>query len=201
MHADILTWLSSDRDYAAGVLLFEKHGNNSVLLKMMKARESIYTSEKLLEELLKISKEKPPVRLDYKSHPQKKVVERPPAIAVLPEALQKKVKIKNMLYAEVNNLRPKLLLVSNKATRYKIARQILDAQQRIKDIWYEIDYYNEHGVEMMTNQPEGDNFAKMAKRLALLPGYIRRYKDDSDRKDLYEKYVAEEAELKIKLNA
>jgi hypothetical protein len=52
---DIKAWLVSNRDYAAGVKLYDKHGSSTVLKRMFAIGKTTYNENKLRQELVTLS--------------------------------------------------------------------------------------------------------------------------------------------------
>lgn len=164
-----MTWLSSGKNYQKGIELLEKSGASSILIRILSTTQSDYTRQKLYDEIMKL-KSVEPVKTK-----ETVVIVKP---SKKPEYLIFREKYKGDLFAQMNLLHSKIKVQKTRKTRLKYADQILELEQKIREIWKEIDYWNEHGVLMPTEKPSNNmSMLQMATRIKNLEHYIRRDKN------------------------
>lgn len=169
MDSDVMTWISSGKNYDKGIEILEQRGASGALIRILRLTQSDYTRQKLYEELMKLNNAEP-----VKTK-EKEVIIKP---LKKPEYLIFREKHKGDLFAHMNVLHGKLKIQKTPKTRKKCAALILELEQKINEIWKEIDYWNEHGKLMPTEKPKTKlNNLQMAKRIANLQHYIRRDKN------------------------
>ncbi|AFD05966.1 hypothetical protein [Solitalea canadensis] len=138
----IKTWLNSDRDYATGVQLYEKHGANNFLKKMFAAGIDHYNSQRLIDELQKLAEAEPEAKTDHLIEtPDQK--EKDPTGKPLKylELLNKRKKI----WSEMAQLKPYLEILAEGDQLKNVAERILLLNREKQAIWTELDYFDENG--------------------------------------------------------
>jgi len=145
MDQEIFTWLNSDQDYPSGLQLFDRYGKNFNLARILRVGGATGKNRKTLAyELGKLARHLP------ETNPE-------PAIAALPDKHQENeprpeiTRIgdlrseQKMLYKMLDNLHA-VLEFRPVQERRKIAFQILELDDQLKELNERIAYYEKHGV-------------------------------------------------------
>ena len=137
----IKEWLNEDnRLYANGLLLYKRHGNNAVLLRLFESGENSMTRKKLLDELRKIeNKEVKPIPVFVAPAPKIKL----PADAAKYEGL---VVLKNISFKERAALHSQLTRYKTDKERATACRRIMELDTLGDECWFQLDYYDEHAT-------------------------------------------------------
>ena len=149
----IQEWLNSDRNYAAGVALYNTHGTNVNLKRFFTRPETKLTTDKLLYELQQLVQ--PMVQVptpkpeDFIKHTPitKPKIDR----ALLPQQYQALDVKKGRLYDMARYLRTQLenaVEQNQKEKLQDLALKIVKTWREIDAIWLKLDYWNEHGQMM-----------------------------------------------------
>ena len=178
-------WVNSDQDYFSGVLIYDRYGRNPNLARLLRRGGATVKNRLTLSyELGKIAKQiavsenipalkKPPVKQEI----QKTVSPVSPEIITI-DKLRSEQK---MCYKMLDNLHA-ILPYKEKTERMNIAFQILELDDRLKEITIRIEHFDKHGV--IPAQPVKDepktlsdlNTAELIKRQMTVRTYITRYK-------------------------
>jgi len=178
-------WVNSDQDYFTGVLIYDRYGRNPNLARLLRRGGATVKNRLTLSyELGKIAKhiavsenipalKKPPVKQEI----QKTVSPVPPEIITI-DKLRSEQK---MCYKMLDNLHA-ILPYKEKPERMNIAFQILELDDRLKEITIRIEHFDKHGV--IPAQPVKEEHkslsdldtARLIKRQMTVRTYITRYK-------------------------
>ena len=185
MDHEIHNWVNSDQDYFSGVLIYDRYGRNPNLARILRRGGATVKNRLTLSyELGKIAKQiavsentpalvKPQVKQEI---PKAELPE--PTEVVTIDKLRSEQK---MCYKMLDNLHA-ILPYKEKPERMNIAFQILELDDRLKEITIRIDHFDKHGV--IPAQPVKDepktlsdlNTAELIKRQMTVRTYITRYK-------------------------
>ena len=178
-------WVNSDQDYFSGVQIYDRYGRNPNLARLLRRGGATVKNRLTLSyELGKIAKQiavsenipalkKPPVKQEI----QKTVSPVPPEVI----SIDKLRSEQKMCYKMLDNLHA-ILPYKEKTERMNIAFQILELDDRLKEITIRIEHFDKHGV--IPAQPVKDepktlsdlNTAELIKRQMTVRTYITRYK-------------------------
>ena len=185
MDHEIHKWVNSDQDYFSGVLIYDRYGRNPNLARLLRRGGATVKNRLTLSyELGKIAKQiavsenipalkKPPVKQEI----QKTVSPVPPEVI----SIDKLRSEQKMCYKMLDNLHA-ILPYKEKTERMNIAFQILELDDRLKEITIRIEHFDKHGV--IPAQPDKDahkslselDTASLIKRQMSVRTYITRYK-------------------------
>jgi len=185
MDHEIHKWVNSDQDYFSGVQIYDRYGRNPNLARILRRGGATVKNRLTLSyELGKIAKQiavsenvpamkKPPEKQEIKKAEQSETSEVPTI-----EILRSEQK---MCYKMLDNLHA-ILPYKEKTERMNIAFQILELDDRLKEITIRIEHFDKHGV--IPVQPVKDepktlsdlNTAELIKRQMTVRTYITRYK-------------------------
>jgi len=183
MDHEIFNWLSSDQDYLSGLLLYDKYCQQSNLGRILRIGGATGKNRLTLAyELGKIINHQVPIGTnpdEQGDNTQIQGIENPVQIpAILIEDIRKEQK---MIYKMLDNLHA-ILPFREKAERARIAFEILDLDDRLKEIAVRIDHYEKTGMIL----PEPDkkpekglsekDSAALIKRQYSVRTYLTRYK-------------------------
>ncbi len=149
MNNEILLWLNSDQNYIAGINLYDQFGSSHNLSRILRiSGESEPNRSTLLYELSKIENQKTvSVVIPALEKPKEKQViikEEPPKLSEIITIEQLRSQQK-MIYRMLDNLHA-ILPYKEKPERMKIAFQILDLDDSLKEITIKIEHFNKYGV-------------------------------------------------------
>jgi len=183
MDHEIISWLNSQQDFPSGLILYDRFCKNSNLGRILRIGGATGKNRLTLAyELGKIIRHGVSHQTLKPSEPQKQfpVKEEKPVQdpAIQFEDIRKEQK---MIYKILDNLHA-VLPFREKNERARIAFEILDLDDRLKDIAVRIDHYEKTGIilpeqEMKPekNLSEKDSTA-LIKRQYSLRTYLTRYK-------------------------
>lgn len=181
MDHEIFSWLNSEQDYLSGRQLFERYGKNFNLARILRVggatginRKTLaYEMGKLAGHQHKTNQETAIAAIPYK-HEENKTLPEITRIGNL-KSEQK------MLYKMLDNLHAVLEFRPVKE-RKKIAFQILDLDDQLRELNERIAYYEKHGVIPVSELPEYKkpisalSEAELIRRQSLVRTYVSRYK-------------------------
>jgi len=183
MDHEIITWLSSQQDYPSGLLLYDRYCKNSKLGRILRIGGATGKNRLTLSyELGKIIMPQGTLALiptEKKDHHQIQIEKEPIQIpAILIEDIRKERK---MIYKMLDNLHA-VLPFREKNERATLAFDILDLDDRLKEIAARIDHYEKTGL--ILPKPEKKSEIKLAekdytvliKRQYSVRTYLTRYK-------------------------
>ena len=195
-----LTAWVDDREssFEDGLRLYREFGSSSFLLKLFEKGETVYTRDRLRQELTTLSQEiidNPGLLKKEKSSSIPKTVSMPPPAMVYqrppvpedtsgyPEELQKKIALKGSLYKKACWLHSQLLHMKTNDERKVAAELICKHFTQIDEVWQELDYYAEHKI---LKNSIGFDFEKMStydliKRKNNLRTYVSKHTGNEDK--------------------
>jgi hypothetical protein len=178
-----------ENDYDAMVRLYERHGTNKALKLLFAGTKNDWTRKQVVGELNKLL----PLLPDES---QAQVIERVRKIAVkprrksddpdAPKEVRALVVRRKMLYARMNYCFGVLHSSEDKEVRFKAAKELLDGQDEIIDIWTKTDFYDLHGslpkeTQVLSFELDSLNEVQLQKRRNNLRTYLSKYKNDARR--------------------
>lgn len=161
MQIEINAWLKGDRDYYAGVKLFEQYGSSKFMVNLLSSGPDSYNTPKLLSELQillsEAGEELPAVAIKNSKEPEQLEI----ASAYIPDKnLEKKLRIDSIikqLWKEICHLHGQLGVLPEGEKLYECARQIKLKDLKRQDLWDQLHYYQSNGVwfdELPENIPK-----------------------------------------------
>ena len=182
MDHEIFTWLNSDQDYSSGLLLYDRFCKNPNLGRILRIGGATGKNRLTLAyELGKAISHQVPHHSPEKA-PDKPVAdkEEPPVRipAVLIEDIRKEQK---MIYKMLDSLHA-CLPFRDKEERRKIAFEILDLDDRLREIYSRIEHYENTGILLpkseitVKNSISGKDAGELIKRQYSVRTYLTRYK-------------------------
>jgi hypothetical protein len=185
MDLDILIWLNSAQDYTYGLTLYYLHGKNPNLSRILTVGGATGKNRLTLAyELGKIVKgissgSKPPALL--KSQASHEIPKDPVQEPIPDTGIDKLRTDQKMIYKMLDNLHA-IIPYREIKERKEIAFQILELDDRLKEITIRIEHFDKHGIipaDPVKDAPKTISDMKMAeliKRQMTLRTYITRYK-------------------------
>jgi len=184
MDHEIFSWLNSDQDYPSGLSLYDRHCRNSNLGRILhiggatgKNRLTLaYELGKMISHLVSIPNPTPGNFSDNPGTAEEKKPVQIPAIVI--EEIRKDQK---MIYKMLDALHASLPF-RDKMERCRIAFEILDLDDRLKEIYDRIDHYEKTGVLLrkpeitVKNSISGKDAGELIKRQYSVRTYLTRYK-------------------------
>lgn len=176
-------WLAGNRNFTAGVLLYDHYGTNTALKNVLAKGETDYSRKLLTEALTEINEAPPKPKVEDKALR---------VLDVMPDSND------TMLQAFKEKWMPKYKLMIFKqhqmfafgddnsvgvmATCHLLADEILSLEQEVMQIWAERDYYEAHG--RLPNNPTKEvtiptDPLQLAKFIDTCKRQIRRYRESS----------------------
>ena len=182
MDHEILTWLNSEQDYPSGLLLYDWYCKNPNLGRILRIGGATGKNRLTLAyELGKAISHQVPHH-SSKNAPDKPVPDKvnPPIKipAVLIEDIRKEQK---MIYKMLDSLHASLPF-RDKEERRKIAFEILDLDDRLREIYTRIEHYESTGIlvpkpeKTLKNNISGKDAGELIKRQYSVRTYLTRYK-------------------------
>jgi hypothetical protein len=182
MDHEIFIWLNSDQDYSSGLSLYDRYCKNLNLGRILRIGGATGKNRLTLAyELGKAISHQVPHQASEKA-PDKPVADKvhPPIKipAVLIEDIRKEQK---MIYKMLDNLHA-ILHFREKNERARIAFDILDLDDRLKEIANRIDHYEKTGLILPEPEKNSDkkltekDSAALIRRQYSVRTYLTRYK-------------------------
>lgn len=215
-------WLNGSRNYSDGVALYSIHGKSNVLKRLFVRSENAYNVAKLAEELeginlttsvpVVVSKPNPSGKkrdiFNIKSfQPKQEHTIAPVDLTTAPLELKRLDQERRLKFQQAAELKSALDngQFRTKAERLKaliIIHENFYGNRGIQEIWRRIDYWRKHGQfvpfsDKEVLEPIDRN--KVHKRLMTVRTYETRYRNNPEKKHLFEKYRAERIELEQQL--
>jgi len=184
MDHEIFTWLSSEQDYPSGLFLYDRYCKNPNLGRILRVGGATgknrltlaYELGKIVRYLVSLHVIKVTQSQRYQeNYEEKKPVQIP---AILIEDVRKEQK---MIYKMLDNLHA-ILPLREIQERRDIAFQILDLDDRLKEIAERISHYEKHGILLPApeaeplQKPSELSDADLIRRQINVRTYITRYK-------------------------
>jgi hypothetical protein len=145
---DILAWLKSERDFTKGVELYKKFGTNNFFKTLLTAGPTPYNLKKLVAELEVLAPATPAI-------PQKQVanikIQEPKAAPIADKSkdIEKYLQLKQTLSRKYDQLKRNMAQLDYEKKQdvlHLTAKQILSLDSQIKEIWMQLDFYDENGT-------------------------------------------------------
>jgi len=182
MDHDIFTWLNSNQDYPSGLSLYDRYCKNPNLGKILRIGGATGKNRLTLAyELGKAISDKVPLHSTEKAPEKPLAIKENPMVripAVLIEDIRKEQK---MIYKMLDSLHA-CLPFRDKEERRKIAFEILDLDDRLREIYTRIENYERTGVLLpkpeitVKNNNSGKDAGELIKRQYSVRTYLTRYK-------------------------
>ena len=194
----IANWNKSGRDYEEGILLLEKLGGHSALVRLLRKGKTSFAYSKMCA-LLDVSSftEPNPASIQDKSSSghhltQSNARTQPKLVPHEVEALNSKRKD---LFAEAATLHTELRLLEDPEQCHSHASRILEIQEELAALWKKINHFEEHGSLPEVNEIEVAKIPpiELYKSLANARSNISKTKKKLE--------AAEEPDLRLKLKA
>ena len=215
MDNEIFSWLNSEQDYSSGLFLYDRYCKNPNLGRILRVGGATGKNRLTLAyELGKIVRHLVSHHLINAAEQHDKQEENNPVHipAILIEDVRKEQK---MIYKMLDNLHA-ILPLREIQERREIAFQILDLDDRLKDITERIAHYEKHGILLPVPEAESRNHpselsdADLIRRQINVRTYITRYKrlvadskslkSLSRNRELLEKFQLELEDITKRLN-
>jgi hypothetical protein len=183
MDHEICNWLSTQQDYPSGLLLYDRYCKNSKLGRILRIGGATGKNRLTLAyELGKIINQQVPIAInpdEPQDNTQIQGKEKPVQIpAILVEGIRKEQK---MIYKMLDNLHA-VLPFREKKERSRIAFEILDLDDRLKEIAIRLDHYEKTGLVIPEPEKKADEKVSekdpsaLIKRQYSVRTYLTRYK-------------------------
>ena len=181
MDHEICTWLSSGQDYYSGLILYDKYCRNQKLGRILRIGGATAKNIRTLTyELGKIVRDHSPIPFESQPAGDLEVSSIQPVI--LPETILEDIrKERKMIYKMLDNLHA-VLPFREKKERARIAFEILDLDDRLKEIADRIDHYEKTGLILQEPVKKSDEKlsekdpSALIRRQYSLRTYLTRYK-------------------------
>jgi hypothetical protein len=145
MHQEISSWLNSQHDYPSGIQLFDRYGKNFNLARILRVGGATGSNRKTLAyELGRLAGHQPAVKQEPAIAVAQEVSQEtdpPPEITCIGDLKSER----KMLYKMLDNLHA-VLEFRPVQERKKIAFQILELDDQLKELNERIAHYEKHGV-------------------------------------------------------
>jgi hypothetical protein len=189
MDHEIYTWLNSDQDYPTGLLLYDKYYKNSKMGSLLRIGGATNKNRLTLAYQLGKAISQPDSSHSIERRPDKPVPDvGNPKIktpAVLMEDIRKEQK---MIYKMLDSLHS-CLPFREKEEKRKIAFEILDLDDRLREIYYRIEHYEKTGLllpnleKTIKDDISRKNAGELIKRQYSVRTYLTRYKKLLEKSD------------------
>lgn len=182
MDHEIFTWLNSGQDYSLGLILYDKYCRNQKLGRILHVGGATAKNLRTLTyELGKIIRHDQ-VPSPSESQPAGDPQSFPIQPVILPEIILEDIrKEQKMIYKMLDNLHA-VLPFREKNERARIAFDILDLDDRLKEIANRIDHYEKTGMILPEPEKNSDkkltekDSAALIRRQYSVRTYLTRYK-------------------------
>lgn len=182
MDHEIFTWLNSDQDYPSGLLLYDRFCRNSNLGRILRIGGA--TGKNRLTLAYELGKA---ISHQVPNHSQEKALDKPetkkenPTVKIPAFLIEDIRKEQKMIYKMLDNLHA-VLSFREKNERARIAFEILDLDDRLKEIAIRLEHYEKTGLILY--EPEEEAGAKVSeknpsaliKRQYSVRTYLTRYR-------------------------
>ena len=184
MDHEILTWLNSEQDYPSGILLYDRFCKNANLGRILRVGGAngknrltlAYELGKVIRHL--ISHHSTSTVGTPKTHNEPND-QKPVQIPVV--QIEDIHKERKMIYKMLDSLHASLPF-REKTERCRIAFEILDLDDRLREIMTRIEHYEQTGIilpipgKQAKNKVTGKDSGELLKRMYSLRTYVTRYK-------------------------
>jgi len=203
MDHEIFIWLNSDQDYPSGLFLYDQYCKNSKLGRILRIGGATGKNRLTLAyELGKVISHQVPHHLPGKALEKPVTVKQNPTVKIPSVLIEDIRKEQKMIYKMLDSHHACLPL-RDKDERRKIAFEILDLDDRLREIYSRIEHYEKTGILLrkseitVKNNISGKDAGELIKRQYSVRTYLTRYKkllEESDSlkdRDRYQKKLDE----------
>jgi len=191
----IAIWLRSGQSYPEGCALFEKHGTNEPLKRLLKTGESPFTRSKLVEELTALVSQPSSAAAVVTRQ-----VDQP-----LPDAVKQLNEQRAKLFKETARLHAQLPLLATNEERLQHALVIKQNFRLINQYWAQLRQFEQTGqlpgapvpsepLSLLPTDP-----LEMHERLRNVRTYICKHRNNPKRADHVAGWITERDELERRL--
>ena len=184
MQTVLNAWLNGNRDYAAGLLIYQAHGTSTALKNVLAMGPSPYNRRKLASALAQLL-------TTQKSTP-----------ASGPVTKEKLTAERTLLFKEAAALHSQLPGAPTDGQRLQLATEILNRFDKINEIWDILAYYDKY-QRWPGAAPElapDLTYQQATKRLANIRPRISKLKKQTNKETELEQLQAEKLQLENHLN-
>jgi len=185
MDHEIFTWLSSEQDYPSGLILYDRYCKNSNLGRILRIGGA--TGKNRLTLAYELGKVIKPQALQIVQKTAKTFVKQDNLVldneVKIPASFIEDIrKERKMIYKMLDALHASLPF-REKEERRKIAFEILDLDDRLREIMTRIDHYEETGIILLKPDKQekikvtGKDTDELLKRMYTIRTYVTRYKN------------------------
>lgn len=165
MRTEINNWINRGTNYQEGVSLYEQYGTNSYLKTIFKRNDGTYNRAKLIEELCELRDQSPlpleaaPVSQPTTHNLQPEASQPEPIQLTTPNpqpdapALLKLKKDINDTWSQLRGLHPYLSIYPEGEQLRQLEIEIVKLARKNTELYTKLDYYHEHGVLPVIDQP------------------------------------------------
>ncbi|MCX6250606.1 MAG: hypothetical protein NTX61_07635 [Bacteroidetes bacterium] len=203
MDHEILAWLNSEQDYPSGLFLYDRYCKNPNLGRILKVGGATGKNRLTLAyELGKAISHQVPHHSPEKA-PDKPVPDKENLTVKIPAILIEDIRKEQKMIYKMLDSHHACLPFRDKEERRKIAFEILDLDDRLREIYTRINHYERTGVLLpkpeiiVKNNISGKDAGELIKRQYSVRTYLTRYKkllEESDSlkdRDRYQKKLDE----------
>jgi hypothetical protein len=181
MDHEIFTWLNSGQDYSSGLILYDKFCRNQKLGRILRIGGATAKNIRTLTyELGKIVRDQFPIPSEVQ--PAGDLESSPIQPVILPETILDDIRNeRKMIYKMLDNLHA-VLPFREKKERARIAFEILDLDDRLKEIADRINHYEKTGlilqepIKKVDEKLSEKDPSALIRRQYSLRTYLTRYK-------------------------
>lgn len=217
---EIKAWLISNRDYVAGVELYNKYGTSDVLKKIFKKQETTFNKTKLLQELNKLS-EKAIEKIEEVKQQKETGIYVGNDFEILPQDVKGLIERAKFIYKEIGALKSKANSLAFEAIKLPdiasankflfdagvgdLVNIIRDKDEEREELLYKIDFFKTEKRLPDALSPVSQTVMEMTegaimKRLQQLRPQITKHKKNPKRLAEYTNWCAERDELERRLS-
>jgi hypothetical protein len=143
VNEEISNWLTSNRDYQEGVLLYKKHGKNATLTALFMSGSNSYTRGKLVAELTAINEiVAAPKKVEKNINPIPPNTDKNNWPEIVRQWHQEYV----MCLKQMSELHSRLYRATSDKARYKLALAIDELDIKADVLLADVNYYRDNGV-------------------------------------------------------
>jgi hypothetical protein len=210
----ISLWLAGNRDFQSGVQIYNRLGNDFMLMTMFEQGYTAYREEQLIEAmndlLLLIGKSENPVATNetiiheaalYVANVENHGI-RASMLPNAPLKVREAVKMRRNLYYEFMRLHTMLVEQTPRKTRTEYALRILDIFDELKPLWDLTNFYDQY-LRLPDEQKVIDidslTIVEANKRYDANYKYVRKFYEDDKKRENVLRRIEESAHLKTRL--
>jgi hypothetical protein len=182
MDHEIFSWLNSDQDYPSGLLLYDRFCKNPNLGRILRIGGATGKNRLTLAyELGKVISPQVPHHSPEKA-PDNPVVDKENPPVKIPAVLIEDIRKEQKMIYKILDSHHACLPFRDKEERRKIAFEILDLDDRLREIYTRIEHYERTGIVLpkpeiiVKNNISGKDAGELIKRQYSVRTYLTRYK-------------------------